>query len=586
MAEIVKITGIYDNLRFNPLIGSITGEWEAFIQNSDGTWRIVVRVSDVETGAPLATSENVFGVVNTESNYQGSYAKTFTIEAGSDFPVRARFDVSLDRRGLAWIGEDTQSFIVDFTGTQPEAPPPDTTMVDVSLTEPSYADNLLQFKINATKTSTFPPNFDFDGMKVIFNIKSGTGEQLKAGEVPFVFGQSTTYVQPFTFNNLVSNIAEVTFAVWNDDNTALSLTGFEAILSDTSPPEPPEPEQAVFIAVKAEDGAIIDGVVSLADFNQLSNPDFGVSTLNGVIEASQQTNQIPDTTATQIMDFLANHLITTPPPECPAGYHKENLNCVADDQQNPPTDAKFCESCQIWILGSEDCATCQPPEPPEPPPNVCFDVKFPNDIILSFTLLPDDFDALINNPISDKYVIINSRDCTGITPNTLTEVIESIEFQLDQLPDDTVSKSMVVQIPSNFIIKDDRVTGGIAFNATSSFNPFWYGKTIKSWIVGTSTDGKVAFAKLNDLNFTATEKDEFINLDESAGGNTVILAELFVIVSESDTREFSEPFQLRIDEQGSDDTTPKKRGKFFGALIGLLGGSLALSLLANEDKRK
>ena len=146
-----------------------------------------------------------------------------------------------------------------------------------------------------------------------------------------------------------------------------------------------------------------------------------------------------------------------------------------------------------------------------------------------------------------------------------------------------------------FKINDnDTFDGSAIFIANSSFNPFWYGKRIITIIQIKDEFGvTLATGKINDLFFTETERDETINYTGFAAfGKKKLTAEIFVQVSESDTRAFADPKSISFTDQG---TLPPTNGNGGGLKFGSGGiltkitggffGLLALCLLTPSGRK-
>jgi len=145
----------------------------------------------------------------------------------------------------------------------------------------------------------------------------------------------------------------------------------------------------------------------------------------------------------------------------------------------------------------------------------------------------------------------------------------------DIIRKDVVSDDMVSQSIGVFTISNNRLQGEILYIAESVFNPFWYGKKIKSVLQFKNADGILLGQKLNDLTFTNTERDERIQINESAFENAVTV-EFFVIVSEKDQRAFSKP---KIIDVSSDKPSKPDTGKISpggGGIISKIFGGLAI----------
>ena len=169
--------------------------------------------------------------------------------------------------------------------------------------------------------------------------------------------------------------------------------------------------------------------------------------------------------------------------------------------------------------------------------------------------------------------------------------------------DTSINSTMVSQSVGAFILKDGIIKGEILYIANQSFNPFYYGKNLTSLVQIKSKSGVVLTIKPNVLNFTETERDERIQIDESAGNFKELLIDFFVWDSPTSQLIFAESKQIQvIDESDPNGSTCQAgyhkdfsgkcvidnpvgeipRDKLIDTLKGFLFGTLALSLLARK----
>jgi|TARA_B110000285_G_scaffold173291_1_gene194151 hypothetical protein len=182
----------------------------------------------------------------------------------------------------------------------------------------------------------------------------------------------------------------------------------------------------------------------------------------------------------------------------------------------------------------------------------------------------------------------------------------------EKTSDTKIDSTMVSQSVGAFVLKDGRVNGEILYIANQSFNPFYYGKNLTSLVQIKSKLGVVIAIKTNNLNFTQTERDERITIQESAGNFKELLIDFFVWDSPTSQLIFSESKQIQIvdesDIEPADPFDPKPpttcqagyhkdfsgkcvpdnpvgeipRDKLIDTLKGFLFGTVALSLLARK----
>ena len=111
--------------------------------------------------------------------------------------------------------------------------------------------------------------------------------------------------------------------------------------------------------------------------------------------------------------------------------------------------------------------------------------------------------------------------------------------------DTSIDSNMVSQSIGAFTLKDGKVTGKIIYIAESAFNSYYYNKTIYSTIQIKDQAGNTIKLKTNNLNFTATERDETITINEGVGDLNAVKIEFYVSKNVDGTL----PFTLKkVDE--------------------------------------
>jgi len=113
------------------------------------------------------------------------------------------------------------------------------------------------------------------------------------------------------------------------------------------------------------------------------------------------------------------------------------------------------------------------------------------------------------------------------------------------IEDTTIDLNMVSQSIGAFKLENNRVKGSIIYIAESSFNPYYYNKPITSVVSIKDQSGRTVKLKTNNLNFTATERDETINIDEEVGELDGVKIEFLVWKSVDDPIAFS---KKKVDE--------------------------------------
>ena len=173
--------------------------------------------------------------------------------------------------------------------------------------------------------------------------------------------------------------------------------------------------------------------------------------------------------------------------------------------------------------------------------------------------------------------------------------------------DSSINTMMVSQSVGAFILKDGRLKGEILYIANTAFNSFYYGKNLTSLVQIKSKTGIPIAVKPNNLNFTNTQRDERIQIDEAVGNFKELIVDFFVWKSTTDLRAFTANKQIQVVEElpppdepdfkpcpigyhkdfsGKcvlDDPLPEiPRDKLIDTLKGFLFGTVALSLLARK----
>ena len=177
--------------------------------------------------------------------------------------------------------------------------------------------------------------------------------------------------------------------------------------------------------------------------------------------------------------------------------------------------------------------------------------------------------------------------------------------------DTSIDSTMISQLIGTFVLKDGKVKGQIMYIINDSFNQFYYGKNLASlvqiknksgYVIPIGNEPKGAF-KINPLNFTQTERDEIIYIDEDVGNFKELTIDFFVWDSPVSMLKFSENKQIQVVVSPPDEPEPCEigfhkdfsgkcvpddpigelpRDKLIDTLKGFLFGTVALSLLARK----
>ena len=111
--------------------------------------------------------------------------------------------------------------------------------------------------------------------------------------------------------------------------------------------------------------------------------------------------------------------------------------------------------------------------------------------------------------------------------------------------DTTIDENMVSQSIGAFTLKDGKVTGKIIYIAESSFNSYYYNKPVTSIVQIKDQAGSTIKLKTNNLNFTETQRDETITINEGVGDVNAVKIEFLVWKSLTEPI----PFTLKKDDE-------------------------------------
>tara|TARA_R110002012_G_scaffold12918_2_gene56677 strand:+ start:810 stop:2276 length:1467 start_codon:yes stop_codon:yes gene_type:complete len=102
-------------------------------------------------------------------------------------------------------------------------------------------------------------------------------------------------------------------------------------------------------------------------------------------------------------------------------------------------------------------------------------------------------------------------------------------FDFYNYVDTSTNETMVSQSIGAFSLENGKVKGKILYIAESSFNPYYYNKTLYSYVQIKDQLGNNLKLKSNNLNFTETQRDETITIDEGIGNEiSAVKIEFFV----------------------------------------------------------
>ena len=222
-------------------------------------------------------------------------------------------------------------------------------------------------------------------------------------------------------------------------------------------------------------------------------------------------------------------------------------------------------------------------------------------------VLSDHYDKInlssLQNLLSENKYVFYCKD--GIIPTE--QQVRDFYGYTAPVEDSSINSMMVSQSVGAFILKDGRLKGEILYIANTAFNPFYYGKSITSLVQIKSKTGIPIAVKPNNLNFTNTERDERIQIDEAVGNFKELIVDFFVWKSTTDLRAFTANKQIQVVEELPPPDEPDfkpcpigyhkdfsgkcvlddplseiPRDKLIDTLKGFLFGTVALSLLARK----
>jgi len=160
-------------------------------------------------------------------------------------------------------------------------------------------------------------------------------------------------------------------------------------------------------------------------------------------------------------------------------------------------------------------------------------------------------------------------------------VIPPLEPEIPVTPAQIPNNSWVSISPGVFNLENNRITGEILFIAQSNFGSDFYNQPINSITQIKSLDGNVLTSpKFNNLNFTETERDERIQINEGAGGLTSVIVELFAWTQQGLPVAISKSFTVNLEDPAQVPAVAGvPRGMFNQIIAGLFMGGVALAFM-------
>jgi len=153
----------------------------------------------------------------------------------------------------------------------------------------------------------------------------------------------------------------------------------------------------------------------------------------------------------------------------------------------------------------------------------------------------------------------------------------------------TITPNMVNQDFNDFQMFDNKIIGSITYKATKHFNPHYFydfksntGSKLTALLIVEDEKHVSILTKENELRFSDIERDELINFDITIPNDVnFVYLKTMVYLNIDDSRPFS---NLQAIELGVNRPYfEKKRDSIIGNAVGVLMGSLALTLLTTRN---
>ena len=153
----------------------------------------------------------------------------------------------------------------------------------------------------------------------------------------------------------------------------------------------------------------------------------------------------------------------------------------------------------------------------------------------------------------------------------------------------TITQNMVNQDFNDFQMFDNKIIGSITYKATKHFNPYYFydfksnsGLKLTALLIVEDEKHVSILTKENELRFSDIERDELINFDITIPNDVnFVFLKTMVYLNIDDSRPFS---NLQAIELGVNRPYfEKKRDSIIGNAVGVLMGSLALTLLTTRN---
>jgi len=199
------------------------------------------------------------------------------------------------------------------------------------------------------------------------------------------------------------------------------------------------------------------------------------------------------------------------------------------------------------------------------------------------------FVKLHEDVVTKPSQVLSLDEAKALMLTLVPAVIPPLEPEILVTPTQIPHYSWVSISPGVFNLENNRVTGEMLFIAESNFGSDFYNEPINSITQIKSLDGEKIVLKFNTLNFTETERDERIQINETAGGHTSVMVELFAWTQQGLAVATSKSFTVNLEDpaQIPADTGIRAPGKMFNQIIaGLFMGGVALAFLGGLKGKK
>jgi len=191
------------------------------------------------------------------------------------------------------------------------------------------------------------------------------------------------------------------------------------------------------------------------------------------------------------------------------------------------------------------------------------------------------FVKLHEDVVTSPSQVLSLDEAKSLMLTLVPAVIPPLEPEIPVTPAQIPNNSWVSISPGVFNLENNRITGEILFIAQSNFGSDFYNMPINSITQIKSLDGNVLTSpKFNTLNFTETERDERIQINEGAGGLTSVIVELFAWTQQGLPVAISKSFTVNLEDPAQVPAVAGVPSGMFNKIIaGLFMGGVALAFM-------